>query len=58
MYDKKLLISGVLWIVGNGRTISETRDHWIPGVLRQFAQPIIHIPEDLKVNFLIDEENQ
>lgn len=58
MYGKKLLISGVLWRVGNGSTISVTRDRWMPGVLHQFAQPIIHIPEDLKVNFLIDEEKQ
>jgi hypothetical protein len=55
---KKHLISGVLWRVGNDMTISVTRDHWIPGVLHQFAQPIIHIPEDLKVNLLIDEENK
>jgi hypothetical protein len=57
MYVKKHLISGVLWRVGNGMTIYVTRDPWIPGVLHQFAQPIIHTP-DLKVNFLIDEENE
>jgi hypothetical protein len=48
---RELLISGVLWRVCNGRIIFVTRDHWIPGVLHQFAQPI-------KVNFLIDEENK
>jgi hypothetical protein len=58
MYGKKILISGVLWRVGNGRTISLTRDHWIPGVLHQLAQPIIPIPEDLKLNFLIDEQHK
>jgi hypothetical protein len=32
--------------------------HWIPGVLQQFAQPIMPLPQDLKVNFLIDERQQ
>jgi hypothetical protein len=48
-------MNGIAWRVGNGKTIPFSDVHWIPRVLQQFAQPIIPLPEDLKVDFLIDE---
>jgi hypothetical protein len=40
------------------KTIPLSGVHWIPGVLQQFAQPIIPLPQDLKVDFLIDERQR
>jgi len=51
-------MNGIVWRVGNGKTIPLSGVHWIPGVLQQFAQPIIPLPQDLKVDFLIDERQQ
>jgi hypothetical protein len=40
------------------KTIPLSGVHWIPGVLQQFAQPIIPLPQDLKVDFLINERQR
>jgi len=43
-FGKKLLMNGIVWRVGNGKTIPLSGVNWIPGVLQQFAQPIIPLP--------------
>lgn len=46
-------MKGVIWRVGDGKTIRITKDHWIKNSSR--LKPIAPIPEDLNVNALIDE---
>lgn len=55
MHIRELLIQGALWRVGDGKSISLVRDRWIPSVPHQLSKPIVNLPADLKVNFLIDE---
>ena len=55
MHGKKLLEKGILWRVGDGRRIQLTRDCWIEK--SSLLKPIVPLPDDLTVHFLIDEES-
>ena len=58
MYGKSLLERGILWRVGNGEEIRITKDKWIPDAPCHPICPIVDIPDDLKVNSLIDESSR
>ena len=55
MYGKSLLERGILWRVGDGKTIRLTKDCWLPNY-PMMLKPILPLPDDLTVSFLIDEE--
>jgi hypothetical protein len=57
MFGKKLLERRILWRVGNGEQIRLTKDRWIPEALYPL-RPSVVFPDDLKVNFLIDEASR
>lgn len=55
MFDKQLLDRGILWRVGNGEQIRVTKDRWVPGAPFHPIRPSVEFPDDLTVNFIIDE---
>ena len=58
MYGKSLLERGIIWRVGNGEEIRITKDKWIPDAPCHPICPTVDIPDDLKVNSLIDESSR
>jgi hypothetical protein len=46
---------GVRWGIGDGQNTQLLTDWWIPGVNPEFLKPLVTVPEDTSVNFLIDE---
>lgn len=54
MYGKEILMKGVLWRVGDGKTIRINKDNWIQ--CSSMIKPIVSLPEGLKVHSLIDED--
>jgi hypothetical protein len=54
MYGKEILMKGVLWRVGDGKTIRINKDNWIQ--CSSMVKPIVSLPEGLKVHSLIDED--
>jgi hypothetical protein len=55
MYGKELLEKGVLWRVGDGKTIRLIKDCWVPDHA-MLLKPKVPLPNDLTVSFLIDDE--
>ena len=53
MYGKEILMKGILWRVGNGKTIRIIKDNWIQSATT--IKSAVHLPENLKVRSLIDE---
>ena len=53
MYGKEILMKGILWRVGNGKTIRIIKDNWIQSTTT--IKSAVHLPENLKVRSLIDE---
>ena len=53
MYGKEILMKGILWRVGNGKTICIIKDNWIQSTTT--IKSVVHLPENLKVRSLIDE---
>ena len=46
-------MKGILWRVGNGKTIRIIKDNWIQSTTT--IKSVVHLPENLKVRSLIDE---
>ena len=57
-FGKRLLEKGILWRVGNGKEIRIMKDKWIPGMPCIPIHPMVQIPDELKVNALIDESTR
>ena len=57
-FGKRLLEKGILWWVGNGKEIRIMKDKWIPGMPCIPIHPMVQIPDELKVNALIDESTR
>jgi len=53
MYGKEILMKGILWRVGNGKTIRIIKDNWIQCTTT--IKSVVHVSENLKVRSLIDE---
>jgi hypothetical protein len=53
MYGKEILMKGILWRVGNGKTIRISKDNWVQS--STIIKSVVQLPEDLKVHSLIDE---
>ena len=58
MHGKSLLERGILWRVGNGEDIRITKDKWVPDAPCHPIQPVVQMPDDLKVCSLIDESSR
>ena len=58
MFGKRLLERGILWRVGNGKEIRIMKDRWIPDMPCTPLHPMVQIPDELKVNALIDESTR
>jgi len=52
MYGKELLMKGIIWRVGDGRTIRITRDYWVND--SSMLKPIVSISDNSNVYSLID----
>jgi hypothetical protein len=55
MYGKELLEKGVLWRVGDGKTIRLIKECWVPDH-PMLLKPKVPLPNDLTISFLIDDE--
>lgn len=55
LFGKELLKKGVAWRVGDGKSIKIMSDNWIPNVQAGLVSPLMHIPEDATVQFLMEE---
>jgi hypothetical protein len=51
----KLLEKGILWRVGDGKTIRMTKDCWLPNC-HMLLKPNLSLSDELIVSYLIDEE--
>jgi len=58
MFGKRLLERGILWRVGNGKEIRIMKDRWILDMPCTPLHPMVQIPDELKVNALIDESTR
>jgi hypothetical protein len=58
MFGKRLLERGILWRVGNGKEIRIMKDRSISDMPCLPVHPMVQIPDDLKVNALIDESSR
>jgi hypothetical protein len=52
---KKLLEKGILWRVGDGKTIRMTKYCWLPNC-HMLLKPNRPLSDELAVSYLIDEE--
>jgi hypothetical protein len=55
-FGRELLLQGVQWGIGNGRSVNIMSDHWIPDRPPYMLRPIKPIPAIAIVNCLMDEE--
>ena len=57
LFGKELVVSGARWGIGNGQRANLLRDNWIPGVLPHQVVTSMPVPEDTKVQFLVNAEH-
>jgi hypothetical protein len=55
LHGRDLLLQGVQWGIGDGRTVKITSDHWIPGRPPYMLKPLKRIPNSATIHCLIDE---
>jgi hypothetical protein len=57
LHGHKLLVEGVRWGIGDGRSVRILHDHWIPSCPPEILKPTSPIPANALVHCLIDEES-
>jgi hypothetical protein len=55
MFDKDLLIKGIMWRIRDRDTVRITRDIWVLGALCHPIKPIVYILDNLRVSALINK---
>lgn len=56
LHGKKLLELGVLWRIGNGKSVQICRDRWVAEELLGLVSPVFPIPQRQTVDALINPE--
>jgi hypothetical protein len=56
-FGRELLLQGVQWGIGNGKSVKIMSDHWIPERPPYMLKPLESIPSTATVHCLIDEED-
>ena len=56
MFGRELVLSGLRWGVGNGESIRILHDSWIPGLAPGTFKTLEALPENAKVQLLLNEE--
>lgn len=54
LFGRELLKKGVRWGIGNGTSVKIINDFWIPRIKPSMVRPLLPIPEDVTVDFLLD----
>ena len=59
MKAQSLIVNGARWRVGDGGTIRNYKDNWLPGEGNgRVTPPLSFLPKDCTVSSLIDEESK
>jgi hypothetical protein len=58
MFGKDMLQQGIVWKIGEGDKVRITSDRWVLDAPCHPIQPIVYIPEDMKVSALIDKNTR
>ena len=56
LHGRDLLVQGIRWGIGDGRSVKIISDNWIPGFPPAILKPISPIPSTATVHCLMDEE--
>ncbi|EEE66057.1 hypothetical protein OsJ_22054 [Oryza sativa Japonica Group] len=54
LFGRDLLRKGVRWGIGNGSSVKILKDHWIPGIKPSMVRPLLPMPDDVTVDFLVN----
>jgi hypothetical protein len=55
-FDRELLVHGIQWGTGDGRSVKILKDSWIPHIDPVTIMPTSPIPDTTTVHCLIDED--
>lgn len=49
-----IFLGKVRWGIGNGSSVKILKDHWIPGIKPSMVRPLLPMPDDVTVDFLVN----